>query len=59
MEKITRLFIALGLLMVSCSIAEAGEADSSKSLPTTPLHSFEGGRSQKPIPYVTLTSREI
>lgn len=43
MEKITRLFIALGLLMVSCSIAEAGEADSSKSLPTTPLHSFEGG----------------
>ena len=43
MAKITRLFFALGLLMVSCSIAEAGEADSSKSLPTAPLHSFEGG----------------
>jgi len=43
MEKITRLFTALGLLMVYCSIAEAREADSSKSLPTTPLHSFEGG----------------
>ena len=43
MAKITRLFIALGLFIVSCSIAEAREADSSKSLLTAPLHSFEGG----------------
>ncbi len=43
MEKITRLSIVLGLFIVSFSIAKAGEADSSKSLPNTPLHSFEGG----------------
>jgi len=43
MAKITRLSIVLGLFIVSFSIAEAEEADSSKSLPTTPLHSFEGG----------------
>ncbi len=40
---ITRLSIVLGLFIVSFSIAEAGEADSSKSLPTTLLHGFEGG----------------
>jgi len=43
MAKIARLSIVLGLLVVSCSIAEAREADSFKSLPTAPLHSFEGG----------------
>jgi len=43
MVKITRLSIVLGLFIVSFSIAKAGEADSSKSLPNTPLHSFEGG----------------
>ena len=43
MAKITRLSIVLGLFIVSFSIAKAGEADSSKSLPTAPLHSFEGG----------------
>lgn len=44
MAKITRLsIVVLGLFIVSFSIAKAGEADSSKSLPTAPLHSFEGG----------------
>jgi len=33
----------LGLVIVSCSIAEAREDDSSQSLLSTPLHNFEGG----------------
>ena len=43
MANIAKLSIVLGLFIVSFSIAEAGEGDSSKSLPTAPLHSFEGG----------------
>lgn len=43
MANIAKLSIVLGLFIVSFSIAETGEADSSKSLPTAPLHSFEGG----------------
>lgn len=43
MANIAKLSIVLGLFIVSFSIAETGEADSSKFLPTAPLHSFEGG----------------
>ncbi|MHC4423333.1 MAG: DUF3034 family protein [Planctomycetota bacterium] len=48
MAKITGLFIILGFLVASCSIAEAGETDSSKPLSykpllSRPLHNFEGG----------------